>query len=232
MRLDRFIARATGLSRQQVQRAVRSGAVTVNGNAVRKADTAVSGDDQVLLDNEPVIARLPRYYMLHKPAGYLCANTDGNHPLVLDLLNEPFADELQIAGRLDLDTTGLLLLTDDGQWNHRITAPSRRCEKTYRVTLATPLDDTAADYLREGVQLRHERHPTRPAQVGFPGDTRTEILLTISEGKYHQVKRMLAAVGNHVIALHRERIGAIVLDPALEPGQYRSLTAEEITGVG
>lgn len=170
--------------------------------------------------------------MLHKPAGYVCANTDGNHPVVLDLLDEDWLDDLQIAGRLDIDTTGLVLLTDDGQWNHRMTAPARECSKVYRVTLHAPLSAAAAEQLHNGVVLVDEKKRTRPAQLQFLDEQQTELLLTIHEGKYHQVKRMFAAVGNHVVALHRERIGNIVLDPALAPGAYRALTAAEITGVG
>lgn len=230
MRLDKYISHATGMSRQQVHKAVRGGEVTVNGNTVRKADTQLAENDNVQLDGVTVVPRQPRYFMLHKPAGYVCANTDGNHPVVLDLLDEDWLDDLQIAGRLDIDTTGLVLLTDDGQWNHRMTAPARECGKRYRVTLQYPLSDDAAEQLRHGVLLREERKLTRPAVLAFVDCERTTVLLTVHEGKYHQVKRMFAAVGNHVQALHRESIGHIVLDTALAPGDYRPLTAAEIAG--
>ncbi len=231
MRLDKFICHSTGLSRQQAQRAVRGGDVTVNNALCKKADAQIKETDSILLCGLPITLPKPRYYMLHKPQGYVCANSDSEHPIVLDLLDEDRLEELQIAGRLDIDTTGLVLITDDGQWNHRITAPSRLCRKTYRATLAEPLDESAANQLRNGVLLHGESGPTQPAELLFLDATRQHIQLGIHEGKYHQVKRMLAAVGNAVTALHRESIGAIVLDAALQPGDYRALTADEIAGV-
>ncbi|WP_049097636.1 16S rRNA pseudouridine(516) synthase RsuA, partial [Klebsiella michiganensis] len=134
------------------------------------------------------------------------------------------------AGRLDIDTTGLVLMTDDGQWSHRITSPRHHCEKTYLVTLENPLDESTAEQFAKGVQLHNEKDLTKPAVLEVV--TPTEVRLTISEGRYHQVKRMFAAVGNHVVGLHRERIGDIALDASLAPGEYRPLTAEEIASVG
>jgi 16S rRNA pseudouridine516 synthase len=168
--------------------------------------------------------------MLNKPQGYVCSTDDPDHPTVLYFLEEPVAYKLHAAGRLDIDTTGLVLMTDDGQWSHRITSPRHQCEKTYLVTLENPLaDDTAAQF-EAGVQLHNEDSLTKPAQLEQV-DERV-VRLTISEGRYHQVKRMFAAVGNHVVALHRERIGGIVMDEDLEPGQYRPLTEQEIASVG
>lgn len=232
MRLDKWIGHSTGLSRLQVQRAVRAGAVCVNDAVVLDPAHAVQVHDQVTLDGEPVRPPLPRYLMLHKPAGYICATTDGNHPTVLDLLDP--ADRhgaWQVAGRLDLDTTGLVLLTDDGAWNHRVTSPARACAKTYRVHLHAPLADSAVQQLEAGLLLRGEKKPTRPASVSWIDERRDVLHLTLQEGKYHQVKRMLAAVGNHVTALHRERIGPLLLDPALAPGDYRALTPAEVASV-
>lgn len=137
--------------------------------------------------------------------------------------------DLHFAGRLDVDTTGLVLITDDGQWSHRITSPKHKCDKTYRVWLADPVTDDYARQLQEGVQLRSERELTLPAQMETVGEK--EVLLTIHEGKYHQVKRMFAALGNKVVALHRERVGDIILDEALDPGEYRYLTEQEIESV-
>ena len=133
---------------------------------------------------------------------------------------------LRIVGRLDRDTTGLLLLTTDGQWAHRLMSPRHHCAKRYRVTTAEPLDDTQLTRLRDGVVLHDDPAPTRPAEARALSDT--ELLLTISEGRYHQVKRMLAAVGNRVVALHREAVGHIELDPDLPAGAWRPLTDAEI----
>ena len=231
MRLDKFICHSTGLSRQATQRAVRAGAVLVNGVLVKKADHNVMASDVVKLDGETIVLPGFRYIMLNKPSGYICANRDGEHPVVLDLLREDSVGDLQIAGRLDLDTTGLVLITNDGDWNHRVTAPSRLCCKIYCVTLSEPLSPVAAEQLRAGVLLTGEKKLTQPATLFFIDNDLAQVRLSIHEGKYHQVKRMFAAVGNHVAALHRESIGDITLDPALLPGQYRTLTEREIASI-
>jgi 16S rRNA pseudouridine516 synthase len=134
-----------------------------------------------------------------------------------------------VAGRLDIDTTGLVLLTDDGDWSHRITSPRHRCSKTYRAVLAEPLDESAVTRFAEGLLLRNEGKKTLPAELELLSPT--EARLTLSEGRYHQVKRMFAALGNRVVALHRERIGAVALDAGLQPGQWRELTAQEIAAL-
>ncbi|MGL6146861.1 MAG: pseudouridine synthase, partial [Plesiomonas sp.] len=134
--------------------------------------------------------------------------------------------KLHPAGRLDIDTTGLVLLTDDGQWSHRITSPRHHCEKTYLVTLADPVDASAIALFAEGVQLRSEPDLTRPAVLELLGSHQAR--LTITEGKYHQVKRMFAAIGNKVTALHRECVGGIALDSNLAEGEYRRLTDDEV----
>ncbi len=172
----------------------------------------------------------PRYFMLNKPQGYVCSTEDPDHPTVLYFLDEPVAYKLHAAGRLDIDTTGLVLMTDDGQWSHRVTSPRHHCEKTYLVTLEHPLSDDTAQQFADGVQLYNEKSLTKPAQLDVIEPQR--VRLTISEGRYHQVKRMFAAVGNRVIELHRERIGDITLDDDLAPGEYRPLTTEEIASVG
>ncbi|MCW8994509.1 MAG: pseudouridine synthase, partial [Psychromonas sp.] len=133
------------------------------------------------------------------------------------------------AGRLDADTTGLTLITDDGQWSHQITSPRRKCAKRYRVTLAQPLADNAVERFKEGIQLKSENQPCLPATLIRLSET--EVLLTISEGKYHQVKRMFAALGNHVISLHREQIGKIELDKNLAAGEWRYLTEDEVNNI-
>ncbi|AFU97409.1 16S rRNA pseudouridine(516) synthase RsuA [Simiduia agarivorans] len=229
MRIDRWVAQATDLSRKAVQLAIKQGRIQVDEKAINSPAFPVRANDKVTLDGHLLKAPGARYFMLHKPAGYLCATTDAHHPTVLDLLDEANKHGLQIVGRLDIDTTGLLLITDDGQWNHRVTSPRRACEKTYLAGLAEPLASEAPALFAEGILLRNEQHPTRPAQVQSLPDNYCRI--TITEGRYHQVKRMLGAVNNRVVSLHRERIGEILLDPTLTPGQYRPLTAAEIASV-
>ena len=260
MRLDRFLSHATGLTRSQAQRAIRAGEVRVAETVVTNPGAHVDAHSAIEFAGSLIEERKPRYLMLHKPAGYVCATEDRDHRTVLDLLDaqdQPGLHigrsqlpasrgtraslhigrsqlpasrgtraSLHIAGRLDIDATGLVLLTDDGDWSHRVTSPRHKVPKTYRVTLETPLDDEAAATLRAGVALRNE--PRRCAPAALERLAGNIWRVTITEGKYHQVKRMFAAVGNRVLALHRERIGALMLDPDLAPGAYRPLAADEI----
>ncbi len=229
MRLDKYIAQVSELSRSQVKKALKAERVTVNGELVKDPSQHIDVDAEVLLDQEPLSAPGPRYFMLNKPQGYVCATHDGEHPTALDLLDEINKDSLQIAGRLDIDTTGLVLITDDGQWNHIITSPRHECPKTYYACLAHDLAKDAEEKLAQGLMLDSETKPTRPASLERLYTN--EVKLTISEGKYHQVKRMFAALGNRVTELHRERIGGIELDSTLEPGDYRPLTDDEIASI-
>lgn len=229
MRLDKAISQVTDLSRAEVKRAARAGRITVNGQVITDPATKVGETDLLCLDGEPLSEPGPRYFMLHKPLGCVSATKDSEHPTVLDLLDEPNKQQLHIAGRLDIDTTGLLLLTDDGQWSHRVTSPRHHCDKTYYAHLAEPIEENAVSKVAKGIWLEYEKKRTKPAQLEIL--YRNEVRITIGEGRYHQVKRMFAALGNRVLELHRERIGDIVLDPELQPGEYRPLTAEEIQSV-
>lgn len=233
MRVDRYISHATGMSRSEVHRAIRQQRVSLQGNIIKTPATALDDQPALLLDGQPV--RIPGhlYLMLHKPAGTVCSNNDPAHPTVLDLLhgserNIP-GKRLQIAGRLDLDTTGLVLITSNGDWNHRVTSPRQICSKTYLVNLDRPPTDAALTMLESGIQLRSETRPTKPCSILRVADV--SLRITLHEGKYHQVKRMFAAAGYHVETLHREQIGAIRLDPELAPGRYRPLTRSEISSV-
>ncbi|MEJ2611371.1 MAG: 16S rRNA pseudouridine(516) synthase RsuA [Candidatus Thiodiazotropha sp.] len=226
MRLDRFLSQVSALSRSQARSAIRAGRVVVEGDTINQPSHQVDSQVAVALDGALLRLPQPQYYMLNKPQGVVCATQDPSHRTVVDLLDTLSSANLHMAGRLDIDTTGLVLLTDDGQWSHRITAPNRDCGKTYRVTLASPLAEADAAQIRLGVALLHEEKPTRPAELKKIDEF--QFLLTITEGKYHQVKRMFAAVGNRVVALHRESIGALVLDSELSIGEYRHLSAEEV----
>ena len=231
MRLDKFLSQQLGISRALIARELRAKRVTVDGEIVKSGAHKLTPEQEVAFDGQ-VLEQIhgPRYFMLHKPEGYVCSTDDPDHSTILYFIDEPLAEKLHAAGRLDLDTTGLVLLTDDGQWSHRITSPKHECDKTYLVTLEHPLADDTAEQFAHGVQLHGEKDLTKP-------DTLEQldanvVRLTISEGRYHQVKRMFAAVGNRVVELHRERIGAIELDEDLAPGEYRPLTEEEIASVG
>jgi 16S rRNA pseudouridine516 synthase len=226
MRLDKFIAQTTDLSRAQVKLALRNQRVTLNNAPVKDASLHICAADTVQLDGAPLKPVGPRYFMLHKPIGYVSATVDSDHPTVLDLLDEPNKQALHIAGRLDIDTTGLVLITDDGQWSHRVMSPRHECQKTYHVILAAALVPDAEERLQAGILLNSEKQLTKPAMLERLNSN--EVRLTISEGKYHQVKRTFAALDNRVTDLHRERIGAITLDQSLAPGAYRALTEAEI----
>lgn len=227
MRLDKFIAENTGLTRSQAAKALKSGLVTVNGEIVKSGSVKITEQDQICYEGE-VLEWMEegQYFMLYKPQGYICSNDDGEYPTVYQFFDYPLMTKLHTAGRLDVDTTGLVLLTDDGKWSHRVTSPKHHCEKTYLVTLADPVEDFYAEKLAEGILLRGEKDPCLPAQLEIIDDY--NVNLTISEGRYHQVKRMFAALGNKVEALHRWRIGDVVLDETLEEGEFRPLTDEEI----
>lgn len=227
MRLDKFIAEQTGLTRSQAARALRQGAVAVNGEAEKSGARKVSAQDEILFDGEPLqwLEGL-QYFMLNKPQGYVCSHDDGDYPTVYQFFDYPLAGKLHTAGRLDADTTGLVLLTDDGQWSHRVTSPKHHCEKTYLVTLADPVESNYQAACEQGILLRGEKEPTKPAKLEIIDDY--NVNLTISEGRYHQVKRMFAALGNKVVALHRWRVGPVLLDDSLAEGEFRPLTQQEI----
>lgn len=231
MRLDKFLAQQLDISRANAGREIRAHRVTVDGEVAHDGAFKLQPNHKVAYDGNPLAQQSgPRYFMLNKPQGYVCSTDDPQNPTILYFIDEPVAHKLHAAGRLDIDTTGLVLLTDDGQWSHRITSPRHHCEKTYRVTLEHPLAPQAAAQFAAGIQLHNEKTLTKPATL--EALTETEVRLTISEGRYHQVKRMFAATGNRVVALHRERIGVIQLDDALAPGEYRPLSAQEIASVG
>ncbi|MFP5382444.1 MAG: 16S rRNA pseudouridine(516) synthase RsuA [Gammaproteobacteria bacterium] len=229
MRLDKLVSHATGLTRKEARALIRDGRIRAGDLLVRDAAFHVTPDINVTLDGEPLGDGGPRYFMLHKPQGVISATHDGEHKTVLNLLDEPHPEKLHIAGRLDIDTTGLVLITDDGQWSHRITHPGRGCHKVYRVWVERDVDPALIEVFRQGVMLHGETRPTLPAELAIVAGN--ECLLTLQEGRHHQVKRMFASVDNRVTRLHRESIGGIVLDPALEPGDYRELTAAEISSV-
>lgn len=230
MRLDKFLAEQTGLTRSQANKALRQSAVQINGKIEKNGATKVSAEDEIYFDGERLTwFDAGHYIMLNKPQGYVCSNDDGDYPTIYQFFDYPLAGKLHSAGRLDVDTTGLVLLTDDGQWSHRITSPKHHCEKTYLVTLADPVENHYQQACAEGILLRGEKHPTKPAKLEIIDDY--NVNLTLSEGRYHQVKRMFAALGNKVIALHRWKIGDVVLDEQLEEGEYRPLSAEELNAL-
>lgn len=226
MRLDYYLAHAANLSRKEAKIAIARSRVIVNGKDKLKANTSVTDACEVMLDKVKLSFQQNRYYMMHKPAGVVCALKDDEHGVVLDLVPHEIQKELKIVGRLDKDTTGLLLLTTDGQWLHKVTSPKHDCPKTYLVDLVDNITDVAVAELEQGVLLNGESDLTKMAQVVVHSDK--QISLTISEGKYHQVKRMLAAVGNKVEGLHRSQIGGVTLGDDLALGEFKALSPEQV----
>ncbi len=226
MRLDRFLSEATGMSRKEATRALHREEVSVNGVVQKKGAFQVPAGAEVLWDNERLELTGPTYLMMHKPLDCVCANDDAIHRTVFSYLDLPNLDKLHTVGRLDLDTSGLLLITDDGKWSHRITAPKRQCPKIYHAWLAEPLSPSAVNAFAAGLQLHGETALTAPAVLEIINQR--EALVHVHEGRYHQVRRMFAAVGNKVEKLHREQVGALKLDADLAPGEYRVLTTAEV----
>ncbi|MDG1473328.1 MAG: pseudouridine synthase, partial [Porticoccaceae bacterium] len=165
MRLDKYISNATDISRSEVKRIIKTGAVEIDDQVTTNPATKVTSEQKVSLDGSVISACKHRYFMLNKPAGVVSVSKDKHHPTALSLVYEHRSDELQIAGRLDIDTTGLLLITDDGKWNHRLTSPRSKCTKVYTVTLGNPIEDNYPEKLSLGVQLDGEKHRCMPATM-------------------------------------------------------------------
>ncbi|UPR48977.1 pseudouridine synthase [Vibrio cyclitrophicus] len=225
MRLDKYLCKSTELTKLEAVQQIQNGKVSVNSVVVLDESTQVHESNAILFNGDALTLREFRYILMHKPAGTICSNIDEVYPSLFNYIEIEKASELHIAGRLDADTTGLVLITDDGRWSFNITLPTKSCKKVYRVTLSRDIKDDVADKFKVGIQLQGEQKPTRPAELEVI--TSKEVLLTITEGKFHQVKRMFAAVGNRVVGLHREQIGDIRLD--VEAGQWRYLTEDEVS---
>ncbi|MDO4234471.1 pseudouridine synthase [Pseudomonas sp.] len=227
MRLDRFLSNLPRFNRKQVRMLLAERRVTVDGATVSDPLHEVRTFSSVRVDGEVLQPGKPaRYFMLHKPQGCVSATCDAQHRTVLDLLDEPHKDALHIAGRLDYNTTGLMVLTNDGQWSRRLTQPATKLPKVYRVETEQDIGPNYAEVFRAGLYFAFENLITQPAELELLGPRTAR--LSIIEGRYHQVKRMFGHFDNKVTALHRERMGPLHLDAALAPGEYRALTDEEI----
>ncbi len=226
MRLDRFLTRRGTHPCKEVSRLLQDGRVRVDGAVETDGRRRISRFSRIELEGEILQAQEAVYLMLYKPAGYLSATTDPLHPTVMELIDHPLRDDLHLAGRLDRASTGLLLLTNDGRWSKQVTEPLEEISKVYRVTTRDEISPETAAVFAAGIYFAYEDLTTRPAVLEILGER--EALLTIHEGRYHQVKRMFHAVGNQVLGLHRESIGPLVLDDSLPPGRFRPLGAAEV----
>ena len=230
MRLDKLLAHLNCGSRKEVQAMIRAGRVQVNGATERDPAAKVESDTaQVVLDGQPQQYQAQRYYMLNKPAGVITASRDARHSTVLDLFPEEIRRGLFAVGRLDKDTEGLLIVTDDGALSHALMSPSRHVEKVYEATVEGELLPDAEIRFEKGLTLK-DGTVCLPARLErLTGDGAQRVRVILREGKYHQVKRMVAAVGGVVVQLRRVQLGGLRLDPALVEGAFRALTDQELT---
>ncbi len=226
IRIDKYLCDNAGLSRSEAKKAVLSSKVTINNIPVKRCEAKLlEGNDTVTLNGDPIIYEKYSYYMLNKPSGYVSANSDSREKTVIELFSSEKKKNLACVGRLDKDTTGLLLVTNDGELIHKLISPRKNVFKDYLVTIVKPLTVEDIKALEEGVDI-NDPTLTKPAKVRVIDDN--NIILSIAEGRFHQVKRMLIAVGNAVVKLKRISEGSLKLDDSLSEGQYRKLTPDEI----
>ena len=228
MRLDKFVCKSTAFTKTQAIASITQGDVTVNGEVITDIAAQVHENNDVALSGERLYPRPFRYLLMHKPSQTICSNIDEVYPSLFNYIDIERPQELHIVGRLDADTTGLVLITDDGRWSFNITSPNKLCPKVYRVQLRQSIDQSAIPLFEKGIKLQGETQLTAPATLTIVNDK--QVLLTITEGKFHQVKRMFASIGNKVVGLHRETIGCISLD--VSEGQWRYLSEDEIKALG
>ncbi|MEA9979138.1 pseudouridine synthase [Pseudomonas sp. 10B1] len=230
MRLDRFLSNLPRFSRKDVRFALVGKRIKVDGQTVSNPLHEVREFSRVECDDEVLqIGKPARYFMLHKPPGCVSATTDPQHSTVLDLLNESDKHDLHIAGRLDFNTTGLMVITNDGVWSRRLTQPQTKIAKIYYVETEHLISQDYVQKFAEGFYFAFENLTTQPAELTLISPCSAR--LSIVEGRYHQVKRMFGHFDNKVVRLHRESMGPLRLDPELAPGEYRPLSIAEIQAI-
>ena len=228
MRLDKYLADMGLGTRSEIKKAVRSGRVSVDGRTVTDPGTKVGPEDAVLFDGTAVTYEPYVYYMLHKPAGVISASEDRRERTCVDLIDETRRRDLFPVGRLDRDTEGLLLITNDGDLCHRLLTPSRHVDKVYYARISGKVTGEDVRGFASGLQVDADFR-AMPAQLRIlRSDSVSEVEIVIREGKFQQIKRMFRAVGKEVLYLKRLSMGSLTLDPALQPGTWRRLTAEEL----
>lgn len=234
MRLEKYLADCGIGTRSQCKNYIRQGLVKVDGAVIKNGAMQVLGTEEISFQGNALIPQKNLYFMFHKPAGCICATKDKRGKTVLDYFPPSLRGKLLIVGRLDKDTEGLLFLTDNGAFIHRLMSPKKHVEKTYYFEAMGSLSEDAVQRVAEGIDIGDES-PTKPGQLQNIQETGPETFsgcLTIKEGRYHQVKRMIKALGGEIFYLKRISIGAIHLDGDLSPGEYRPLTEEELQMLG
>ena len=235
IRLDKYLADMSIGTRQEVKKYIRQGRVKINEDIIKKPEYKIREDeDKITFDGAPVAYETFEYYMLNKPAGVISATEDKRDKAVLDLIKEKKRKDLFPVGRLDKDTEGLLLITNDGALAHRLLSPKKHVDKCYYAKISGGVTEEDVRVFKERINIGTQEEPewTMPAELKIlEKGTVSRIRLTIREGKFHQVKRMFLAVGKEVVYLKRERMGALVLDEELAPGEYRKLTDSELKSI-
>ena len=232
MRLDKYLADMGIGTRTEVKKLIRQGKISVDGVVVKSPEAKIDTEhNQVRYGDKPVTYDEFEYYMLNKPAGVVSATTDARDKTVLDLIDTKRRKDLFPVGRLDKDTEGLLLITNDGEMAHRLLAPKKHVDKVYYAKVEGVVTEEDQKAFAEGVSLGNNEM-AKPAELEIlVSDEISEIRLTIQEGKFHQVKRMFESVGKKVVYLKRLSMGTLVLDETLKLGEYRKLTKEELEGL-
>ncbi|WP_281557723.1 16S rRNA pseudouridine(516) synthase [Thalassomonas sp. RHCl1] len=231
-RLDRFISKQCQVSRRDVRLMLAQKRIMVDGAIANNIDQIIDKFSHISLDNKVLQANEASYVMLHKPVGVVSATKDEQHKTVLDIVNLPESVDkasLHLVGRLDLNTSGLVLLTNDSRWSERLTSPEKKVEKLYRVTLQNKLNEDYIEAFNQGMYFGYEKITTKPAKLEIISDH--VAMVSLVEGRYHQIKRMFGRFRNPVVALHRVAIGSLILTEQLKVGESRLLTAQEVAGI-
>jgi 16S rRNA pseudouridine516 synthase len=239
-RIDRYLSKKLTINRRDVKWMLAQGRIVINGDVVREIMTIVEEFDHVVLDGELLQDKKAVYIMMNKPIGVVSATKDNLHKTVIDLLpkngfindvsaNMDVDHDLHIVGRLDLNTSGLLLLTNDSRWSRKIMSPEAKVKKVYEVTLENNVTDETIAAFAKGMYFPFENITTLPAQLKVLTNNTAEVVLM--EGKYHQVKRMFGRFRNPVLALHRSSVGNLVLDESLAAGESRALRSDEVNAI-
>ncbi len=232
MRLDKYLSEMNAASRSVLKQMIRKGSVSVNGVPVKKPDTKVEpGKDRVQVSGEDIPYHETEYWMLHKPAGVVTATRDSREKTVMELLPGIRRSDLSPVGRLDKDTEGLLLITNDGALSHRLLSPKKHVDKTYYAEIDGAVSEKTVQHMQQGLDIGDET-PTAPAVLKIlESSERSRVEITITEGRYHQIKRMFEAEGMKVVYLKRLTMGSLVLDPELPAGACRPLTEQETAAI-
>ena len=225
-RLDRFISRKLDINKRDIRLLLAQKRVMVDGKIANDIQQIIHPFSQVSLDGKILQENQAYYLMMHKPLGVVSATKDKIHKTVIDLLAHPFKHSLHITGRLDLNSTGLILLTNDSQWSQKLMSPDNKVSKRYLVTVENQITEEYINAFHEGMYFPYEDITTLPVNLEIINSFQAELSLT--EGRYHQIKRMFGRFRNPVLKIHRLAIGSIALDPFLLPGEYRALNKEEI----